>query len=195
MGNAWCVKTSSLCFPQQAPLKILPLGKNLSSKRGWMENAWKSLLFFGDSMCPRSFGTKGKAPLTLWCCYHLPSVAYFIPHVCPQVWGEGISLNQGTRSRAVFGQDYLAFSDLHCLSSRKWPLQFVDIHTCMQHTQIDIRWREMLWSQFLPAVSSLWFTSAWVSSQTTKGKRRRLFSATPLVRQQWVLRLKRGGAV
>lgn len=93
------------------------------------ENAFFSLQIATACIC---LGPREKPLLLPWCCYCLPSITYFMPHVYPSVWGEGISLRWGTRSKAVLRQDYLAFPDLLSVSSQKWPL-VVRKHACNTH--------------------------------------------------------------
>lgn len=129
MENAWCLKASSPCLSQQAPLKSYPYAKNWVAKGWWRRNAVSENHFSaGIASASIHLGPREKPLLAPWCCCHLPSTVYFIPHIHLWVWGEGISLRRGTRSRAVFRQDYLALSHLHCLSSQKWPLQFANMH-------------------------------------------------------------------
>lgn len=96
-------------------------------------------------------GSREKPSFSPWFCCHFQSVIYFILHDCPWVWGETISLKQGTWSRAVFRQDYPLRSDLHHLSNKKWLLDFVNACTCMQLTQYmvipDDEEREKVWEK------------------------------------------------
>lgn len=98
-----------------------------------MENAWKSLLLSGDGKCLHSFGITGKAILLTLVLLPFPICHLLHPSWLPRVWGETISLKQGTCSRAVSRQDYPVLSDLHHLSIKKWPLHFANTHTIHSH--------------------------------------------------------------
>lgn len=137
-------------------------------------------------------GSREKPSFSPWFCCHFQSVIYFILHDCPESGVRPSPWNREPEAGLSSGRIIQSFQIYTIYPyNKKWPLHFANAQTCMRLTQFMVIPPER---SSAVTVSSLWFTSEGLPSQS-QGERSCIFSATPLLWEQQVLHLKRGGVV
>lgn len=191
-GNAWCMEASSLPISADSSKNPTPVQKAELLRAGeWKmpENFFYSL---GMANACIHLGSREKPSFSPWFLLPFPICHLLHPSWLPLTLGwdhlpETRNLEQGCLQAGLPSP----FRSTPFIQQKIGSSFCKHIHTCMWLTQYKDIPPER---SSAVTVSSLWFTSEGLSSQL-QGESSCLFSATPLLWQQQVVHLKRGGVV